>query len=519
MKMDSKLACAVLAGLAFSSVQVVGGAIGEAAYYADTDTEASVLNYIENERRAERENRPTKEQAELLEDTSEMAKAYPADILQTLPEGATIPTSFEGEDISYDQATGEFYARGNVRVTQLVNRRFAAEEVRGNTKTQDVYVDENALLLQLSPSTPKVHLLGYKLHYNYGEKTGTLADANGKIGNQFVTGKRFEVYPDRIIAYEGTITKSSAKTPEYHISAQKMEIYPNDKMILTDCDFWLGKVLIAHHDRYVADIRPSADQGSSFPRLRYSSEDGVTVSMQHNVPIAENVDFVPRLKIVSDVGIRSNAELRWFNGRSDYRILYGYYEDADDHWMKRKGSFQYKYSHPIAGTPLTYSLDFEHGRWVQRNIHSTHTFGKIGLSHAPIKWHGGYTLLLSTDYSITKESYDESKLKGFGWSATLLKKFDDRFTVFSKYSYVQNSTQDSLFNYNNEDYRRSLYAGLSYQFTPIDRLVFSTAYDLDARSLRDIDYYWYHDIHSIQFITRYRAKRDEWKVRVDFAPW
>ncbi|WP_314620406.1 hypothetical protein [uncultured Selenomonas sp.] len=45
------------------------------------------------------------------------------------------------------------------------------------------------------------------------------------------------------------------------------------------------------------------------------------------------------------------------------------------------------------------------------------------------------------------------------------------------------------------------------------------AYDVDRRTIGDVDYYWYHDMHCVQLITRYRAKRDSWSVRLNFTPW
>ena len=55
--------------------------------------------------------------------------------------------------------------------------------------------------------------------------------------------------------------------------------------------------------------------------------------------------------------------------------------------------------------------------------------------------------------------------------------------------------------------------------TPRDRFVFGQTMDMQSRTVRDIDYYWFHDMHCAQIVLRYRAKRDSWQVRWEFTPW
>lgn len=485
-------------------------------YRSNTDTGADVLDFIENDRRRRRENQLDENQQAVLAKTAEMQ----AHLKYPLAEGARLPTAFEGEDVVYDQETGEFLARGKVKVTQLDNRQFSAEEIRGNTISQDVYVDDEGLLIQLDPATPRVNLRGWQIHYNYGTGIGTMESAKGKVGSNYITGKKFEVYPDKIIILEGTITKCSADKPDYHTSAQRIEIYPNDKMYMYDCDFWIGKVLVSHRDRYVADISPGADKSSEFPRIRYNNDDGLIVSQKQEYVITNQLKFIPMFRITTNEGDKSNMELRWETGQfGTFRLQYGHYQDGDDRWLKRYPSIRYDFSRRIGRTPVTFFAEAERGKWQNSHYRSMHTKWKVGLSHDPIYFTDSLWLNLSGDYSVTKESYDQSTVRGWSGSGSLIKRFNDDFYMFTKYSYAQSSAQNSLFDYDVDDYSRALYTGLSYQLTPIDRVVFSTAYDLEAKGLKDIDYYWFHDLHCVQLVARYRAKRDQFSIKVDFTPW
>ena len=81
-----------------------------AEYHSSTDTAADVLDYIENERRAARENRLSEAQEQLVRDTAAMQ----AHLRQPMEDHLKpLPTAFEGDELFYDQVTGEFFARAS----------------------------------------------------------------------------------------------------------------------------------------------------------------------------------------------------------------------------------------------------------------------------------------------------------------------------------------------------------------------------------------------------------------------
>ena len=136
-----------------------------AEYHSSTDTAADVLDYIENERRAARENRLSEAQEQLVRDTAAMQ----AHLRQPMEAHLKpLPTAFEGDELFYDQVTGEFFARGRVKVTEIDNRRVLSDEIKGNALTQDVVVENEAHILQVTPDMAQVDVRGWKLSYNYG---------------------------------------------------------------------------------------------------------------------------------------------------------------------------------------------------------------------------------------------------------------------------------------------------------------------------------------------------------------
>lgn len=487
-----------------------------ASYSSSSDTAANILDYIETERRLARENRLSEAQEQLLKDTADMH----AHLRQPMEEHLKpLPTAFEGDELFYDQVTGEFFARGSVKITEIDNRRVLSDEIKGNAVTQDVVAEKEAHVLQMMPGMARVDVRGWKLSYNYGTGIGTMENASGKIDRQYISGKRIEVYPDKVIIQEGRATKCQAKTPDYSVSAKRIEIYPNDKAVFYDSDFWIKKVLIAHRDKYTADLRPDRQDSFPFPTVKYSKSDGLIVMQDFTIPVAERLDLIPTLIVATDSGVKGSAELRYGGRYGTLSLQYGYWQDSDDNWIRRAPSVHYEVGHHFEKAPIGWSFKADRGHWHNGGIKSMHTYGAINVYRDPIALGGGASLSLAADYSVTKESYNDSKVSGFSWSATLLKKFNDRLTAYGKYSYAQVYTGNALFDYNVADYSRALYAGLSYQLTERDRVVCGMAYDVDRRTIGDVDYYWYHDMHCVQLITRYRAKRDSWSVRLNFTPW
>ena len=492
-----------------------------AAYQSDSDTGANALDYIENKRRAERENALTDEQKKLLEDAA-FIKEH---LREPLDPTKNVPTTFEGDDLVYDQNTGEFKATGKVHIVQMDAHQFDAVDgdAHGNTIKQEIEIPGMAHVLQMTPGQSRITLDGYQTFYNYGKQTGTMGEAAGKVDHQYVTGKKFEFYPDHVVIYQGTATKCSAKNPDYHLSGDKITIWPNDKMIIEHAKFWLKNVMLYKKDRVVQDIKPGA-QGPQYPKVGYSKSDGVWISQVVTRDIMKNMNAFCYLYYGTKRGMRSNAELRWANAGSSLRLAYGYYADYDDNWIKRKPSLIYSYSNRFKKLPFSYSLNVELGKWERDKKNapgseSMHRNYKLQLTHNPIILPGKWIMSLGAGYEITQETFNDSDVRGFSYNVGVAKEFDKTWAGYASFDYSAVNSQNSLFNFNTNDYARVFRSGVSYRLSDKDRFVCGMQYDLERNTLRDVDYYWYHDIHCSQLILRYRAKRDSWQVKWQFCPW
>lgn len=489
----------------------------EAVYHADSDTYASVLDYIEQNRRRARENRLTDEQLQLMEDAKEMTSHLRRPVDPSKPK----PMALEGDDMYYDQTTGDVYARGDVRATSIDYRRFETEEARGNLKNEEIQVDGKAHILQLTPGQARITMDGYRVVYHYGKQTGRMEEGRGKIDSYYFYGRRFEFYPDKIYVYDGWQTRCGAKNPDYRLSGDLIEIYPGNEILVYKAKFWIKDNIFYSRDYYRIGLGPNEENKPQFPRVGYNSDDGFWIAQGFGISPWRRVSLFADLKYYTKHGYRPVYGVSWSNAGSSASVQYGYYKDGNENWIKKEPTFIYSYGQQIGKLPFNYSLSFEGGRWTNKGITSTHTYYGISLSPHTLKIGGrnDWRLSTSVSYGITKESYNHSTVKGFSYGAMMIKDFGVNLSVYAGYHYSKSTTQNSLFAYGNDDYSDRFDYGASIALTPRDRLVVGQSMDTMTGTVRDTDYYWFHDFHCVQLIVRRRAKRDSWNVSMEFQPW
>ncbi|MBR0061400.1 MAG: LPS-assembly protein LptD [Selenomonadaceae bacterium] len=489
----------------------------EAVYEANSDTGTEFFNFIENRRRELREQQLTPEQEKLLAYIEEAKNNLPHEQKEDDP----VPAVFEGDDLVYYSGSGEFIATGKVDIIQLDGYRFQSNEASGNIKEQVVRVEDRAHVLQLMPGAPRVTIDGFKTVYNYGKKTGSMGAANGKVGEYYLTGKRFEFYPDHIVVYNGTQTKCGAKSPDYHVRAERIEIWPEQLMKMYNVEF-LVKGNVVGSREYLE--RKFEDEGENyFPRVGYNSDHGVYVRDDFKIHLREHTDLIIGAYVESKKGVRSNAEVRYSNRDFIGRLKYGFYDDHDARWIQKEPSLDLWYGRHIDGLPLGYSLEAEFGHWRQNSVAATHEEYEAWLFHDPI-YMGSYMLFMNTGYKITRDDAKNVKrgqttVRGMNWNLLLGREFNDRLAAYVGYSYEKNNSKNSIFDFDLDDYSKKIQAGISYTFTPKDRVVIGYKMNADNHKIDDIDYYWYHDLHCSQAVVRWRGKRKKLEVHWEFVPW
>ena len=486
-----------------------------ASYRSESNTGTEIFDEIENARRSERDTRLTAEQRNFMKDLAE-ARAR----LQNPTDSSDIvPIAFEGDDLMYDELTGDFVATGKVDVIQLDGRRFQTDRMSGNLRDQIIVIPDKAHILQLMEGAPRITLDGFRGKYSIKDKTGTLENASGKVGEYYLTGKRFEFFPDRIIIHDGTQTKCGAKIPDYSLRAKRIEIINQETIRMYSVQFLIKNNVVGGRKFY--ERRVGQSDNHDFPRLGYNEDHGFYIRQSFSQPIVNHLDANVDFRVETKNGVRSNGDITYQNRNLRLSAIYGFFGDDDYVWMQKEPGFIATYGDKFGSLPLTWDLKYEAGHWHQNAIKSFHQYAVFGISRDPIVFNN-WQLRLHTSYGVTKESEDDSTVHGPSFDAVLGKMFNDKFASYVGYHYSKLTTDNALFNFDLDSYSNKFDFGLSYQITDIDRLVFGVEYNLDDGELAATDYFWYRDLHCSQLILRYRDKKHS-KGRLEahwnFLPW
>lgn len=506
------LTAGMLLGLMMSGTLPEYVPVTEAAYQSYSDTDADILDGIENEHRAARENALNDDQKQLLLDAYKMKE----NLREPLDPTKNVPVAVEGDELVYDENTGDFSVKGNVVMTSLDKRRFITEYSEGNLLEQSVEVPDSAYMLQLTDEQARIILTGYRTQYNWGKETGQMEDANGKIDHQYVKAKRIELYPDKVVLFDASATKCSAEHPDYRMTAKRIEYYPGVETISYDVSYWLGSIPVYSVGKQVTKEN---EETQYMPRLTYDNDNGVGLKDTFYYPITDNV------QAYWDVFLSQKSKFNSHGGfvyttkaAGTIALRNGFFEDSDNRWIQKSPTLRWDYGQRLGQSPFSYSLAYEHGAWTQNDIHSIHTYYYASLRTDAVKL-GTWRLYPSINYSITDETYNHSRISGMDYDVTALRRFDDRWATYLGYHFSKTNSQNSVFDYDLDDYSEKVTAGFSYRFSPKDRIVVGWAFDAETNTLKDTDYYWYHDMHCAELIIRYREKRDQFKVTAQFTPW
>lgn len=430
-----------------------------------------------------------------------------------IPAKSKMPITIEGDELSFSDATGQVFAKGNVFVTQS-DVKLTTDLLNGNTKESLVWTDSKATMTQ-----PGVNLVGSGgINFNYKDNSGTIKDAAGKVDKQFVTGHNIEMLStNEIIINNGTMTTCPAKVPDYHVSATKVEIWPGDKLIAYNAKFWIKDKVIFTLPKYQKSLKVGAGE-SEFPRLGYSNDDGLGIKQYLEYPLSPKVAAFTNLDYYTRAGFKPSYGLINREKNFDLSVTQGEFEDYDNNWIKKEPEFKLNYfSHRLGNLPVKYTFNAIYGKWTDNTKTSWHQDYSLYFTGDPIKLSDTMTLNLGTGVEKVFESYDNSERNVIRFNSMLNKKWSPRFDTWVGYQYVKNNS--SIFDYNNDDLGRELDTGFSYKIDKMNTISFNQSYDLNKNRVYDQDYTWTRDLHCWQANITYRAKRDQIKLDLSVTRW
>ena len=443
------------------------------------------------------------------------------DAKQTAPQPQA-PTVIEADQVYFSEKTGEMFARGNVKITQNQDI-ILTDYMRGNQQQTTIWVDGSATLLQ-----PNNQLTTNGLTYNYNAKTGTADQVRGvltsvkdqdadalpgtspKVRNEYLTGQKVQIAPGYLEAHDATYTGCELPNPDYHISADKVELWPGDKLIAHNAKFWIKDTVIFTLPRYELSLKGS-EQGAAFPKLGYSSDNGVSISQNLSYPFNPNLQVYTNLAYYSKAGFRPQYGIKWDKSSYYLQVESGdYYDSDDDVWLEKRP--EYKFGIPrrrIGNLPLSYQFTALYGKWSDDDKTSWHQEYSVYFTGDTISLDKNKTLNLSlgTGWKHIHESLDDSTNTVWKYDATLSKQWSPKLNTFVANHYSE--SYESPFSYSKPDLDNELAYGVSYSLNDRHTISYKQSYDLDNSEVYSRTYGWDYSMHCWLLDVNYTKYTDD----------
>lgn len=428
------------------------------------------------------------------------------------------PIEIVADELYFSDKTGELFARGNVVLTQAKSKIYA-DVIRGNDKQKELWVDGKVILVE-----PDTHVTGMKIRYNYDAKFGTMQDVKGKCGDDFIAGSNIHFEGGKYTAYNASTTGCPAKgTPDYRVTARKIIIWPEDKMIAYDAKVWIKNFVIYTTPRYQRSLKK--DEDTEYPSFGYQDPDGYWIKQRFRYPLTNSLSVLTDLTYFTSSGFKPTFEL--IQEQKDYRfqISYGDYSSStvspapalggqnntSVNWIKKAPELRFEWhDKKIGQTAWNYRYSLLVGNWTDSVKTSWHQDYLLYFTRDPIHFDKQKTWTWSNGFGVeqVRESFDGSVQNILRFNTLLTKRLSAKVTAWTAYNLTSNN--QSAFAYNSTAVSQEWVNGIYYQIDSKTGISFANSYDIaNGRSYEN--YYTLHrNLHCWNTYIQYQEKAKKW---------
>lgn len=434
------------------------------------------------------------------------------------------PITIVADELYFSDKTGELFAKGNVVITQDKSR-ITADLIRGNDKQTEVWTDDAARLTE-----PRTDMTGMKIRYNYGSQIGSMEDVKGKCGDDFISGKRIHFEEGKVTAYQATTTGCPAKgTPDYRVTARKVEIWPEDKLIAYDAKVWIKNFVIYTTPRYKVSLKK--EQETEYPSFGYRDPDGYWIKQHLDFPMDEYFSLRTDLYYYTNKGFKPNFDALYDRREYSLKLSMGEYSNVMTasgdpafgqstnslNWVTKSPEFRFDW-HPqqIGKQPWRFNATALIGKWTDDTKSSWHQDYLVYFTRDPIfldkkktlRWNNGFGL------EHIRESYDGSAQSIIRYNTSLVKQVNPWLAVWTGYNFTSNN--QSAFAYSQINVGREWYNGVMVKLDRLTSFSYVNSYDLTNGRTYENYYTLYRNLHCWNTYIQYqeKAKRWVWEIMV-----
>ena len=427
------------------------------------------------------------------------------------------PIEIVADEMYFSDKTGELFAKGNVVITQGQSI-IRANIVRGNNIQTELWVDGAAHLLE-----PGANVTGVKIRYNYGQNFGTMQEVKGKCGDDFISARNIHFEQGKYTAYKATTTGCPAKgTPDYRVTARKVEIWPEDKLIAYDAKVWIKNFVIYTTPKYQRSLKKTDDE--EFPSFGYQDPDGFWIRQRFHYPLTDSWSALTDLTYYTNTGFKPTFELHNTHKNYSFHVSYGDYSSVEAtsdqifngtsntiNWVRKTPEFRFDWhDKPIGKLPWKYRFSALVGQWTDSVKTSWHHDYLLYFTRDPIYFDKKKTLAWYNGVGLQqlRESFDGSVQNSYRYNTTLVKRISPRVTVWTAYNYTNNNT--NAFAYNSINVAQEWINGIYLQLDKKTGFSYANSHDITNGRTYENYYTLHRNLHCWNTYIQYQEKQKKW---------
>lgn len=421
------------------------------------------------------------------------------------------PIVIEADKLYYSEQTGDYLAQGQVHITRDMDQ-VLSEKIRGNAQKGEVKAEEKATLLQ-----PGVSLTGANIQYNYQSRAGAMDEAAGKIEKIFVGGKTISMLDGKITVNDGTVSGCPAEKPHYYVGADRVEIWPGEKLIAYNAKIAIGKVTLFSLPKLEKSLKEQTNT-TLMPRIGYDSDDGLMIGQYLSYPVGNQTTLYTDLRYFTKRGFEPQYGITMQGKGYTVDAFHGSEKNNDNEWIEKEQEFSFGLKpQRIGKSPVTLQVSASTGKWTEGAISGWRRGYEAYFAVDPFKLSDTLSLKLGTGY--------ENVYYGYNRTYNDILRFDanldwavERTDAWLGYSYRQ-QTNPSVYAYDRIDIPRELRAGFLYQVDAKNKLGVSMKYDMDLSRPEEFKYTWRHNMHCLDADISYDTKKDRLSLKLTAVNW
>ena len=426
-----------------------------------------------------------------------------SDLLQSQKKTPTTkPVVVYADRLFFDDKTGDAAASGSV-IIEYDGKKISADALFGNSLAKQGFVPGQTKIIG-----DRINISGQDLYIDGKKQTANIKVFEGTVGSSYFSGESVEIAKDKITLYNAIATGCPSNVPDYHINADRMEVYPNDRIVLYNAHVFIKNFELFSLQEMTVQMGTGKNP-IPYPSVGYWSDTGFWISEEVSVPLfVNNASLDVDLAYYQMYGFAPNASISYNQNPLQTELFVGFVRDDQGNWMKKLPDLSISTDpFKIGKLPVAFTASGSSGVWQNQtqNLQSWHSMAQLYFQGDSIILPYDSTLALGTgglgtnDGPVPDGILSSSQLKNataaFNTSILFDAVFNQNVAQNLSYAlelhYQRESTQ--IFNFNNPGATVAGVWGLQWSPTKKDLLAVRQTMNITTWQQTQLDMTWTHN--------------------------